>query len=373
MPHPNLPSSSPLTVSTFAPRKRIPASSPVSYNPNSSSPAPPKLPRRDPLPERQGDEKMIPEECLGCLESLKSKPIRTYIAAPIQVDSRKSYLSYQSRLFSVRNLITGALSIIIGGALLAFLLTLIGMSGILEKLSSRSDLTFQSVEIYDLNPLVPPSSASPKASPSQPSTSPPPSLPPVPAVRAVQTADIPSPAEQFIQQPVLSSFSHVPDLSLPKPFKETPQKEKPKETSDQTSKEKPKQTSEQATKKTSNEASEEATKQTSNQASKRSSAQPAAKSQYGISELDGTPRLLRHGTATFPVSLSRKGISRGTVIFEVELSALGSVRIQRVVSTTHPDLVEPARRVASSARFTPPKRDGQVVNAVMRWPIIIEK
>ena len=100
---------------------------------------------------------------------------------------------------------------------------------------------------------------------------------------------------------------------------------------------------------------------------------PVAKSHYSTSELDGTPRLLRHGSATFPSSLARQGVSRGTVVFEVELSTEGSVSVRRVVSSTHPDLVAPARRVAASARFTPPKRNGEAVKAIMRWPIIIEK
>lgn len=100
---------------------------------------------------------------------------------------------------------------------------------------------------------------------------------------------------------------------------------------------------------------------------------PVAKSHYSTSELDGTPRLLRHGSATFPASLARQGVSRGTVVFEVELSTEGSVSVRRVVSSTHPDLVAPARRVAASARFTPPKRNGEAVKAIMRWPIIIEK
>ncbi len=106
---------------------------------------------------------------------------------------------------------------------------------------------------------------------------------------------------------------------------------------------------------------------------KRPPPPPVAKSHYSTSELDGTPRLLRHGSATFPSSLARDGISRGTVVFEVELSTSGSVSVRRVISTTHPDFVSPARRVAAGARFTPPKRNGQAVKAIMRWPIIIEK
>ena len=100
---------------------------------------------------------------------------------------------------------------------------------------------------------------------------------------------------------------------------------------------------------------------------------PIAKSHYSTSELDGTPRLLRHGSTTFPSSLARQGVSRGTVVLEVELSTSGSVSVRRVVSSTHPELVAPARHVAASARFTPPKRNGEAVKAIMRWPIIIEK
>ena len=100
---------------------------------------------------------------------------------------------------------------------------------------------------------------------------------------------------------------------------------------------------------------------------------PVAKSHYNVSELDGQPRLLRHGSAAFPSSLARKGVTSGTVTFEVELSTSGSVSIRRVISSTHPELVSPARRVASSARFTAPTRGGQRVKAVMRWPITIRK
>ena len=98
-----------------------------------------------------------------------------------------------------------------------------------------------------------------------------------------------------------------------------------------------------------------------------------AKSHYSIGELDARPRLLRHGSAAFPPSLARRGVTRGTVTFEVELSTTGQVSVRSVISSTHPELVAPARRVAQSARFTPPTRRGQPVRAIMRWPITIRK
>lgn len=100
---------------------------------------------------------------------------------------------------------------------------------------------------------------------------------------------------------------------------------------------------------------------------------PIAKSYYKISELDGKPSLIRHGRASFPQSLLRRGVRKGTVLLEVELSENGAVRVRRVISASYPELVAPARRVAATARFTPPTRGGRRVKAVMRWPITIKK
>lgn len=108
-------------------------------------------------------------------------------------------------------------------------------------------------------------------------------------------------------------------------------------------------------------------------ATNQTTLRPVEKTHYSSSELDDIPRLLSHGLTAFPSSLSNKGVKRGTVTFEVELSPTGSVKVRRVISATHPELVEPARNVALSARFTPPKRNGKAVKAIMQWPIVIEK
>jgi TonB family protein len=100
---------------------------------------------------------------------------------------------------------------------------------------------------------------------------------------------------------------------------------------------------------------------------------PVAKSHYGVGELDGKPRLLRHGSATFPPKLARRGVERGTVVLEVELDERGRVKIRRVVSATHSELIAPARRVAASASFTAPTRNGRAVKSIMRWPITIRR
>lgn len=100
---------------------------------------------------------------------------------------------------------------------------------------------------------------------------------------------------------------------------------------------------------------------------------PPPPTHYQASELDGVPQLLSHGSTVFPSALARRGIRRGTVVLEVEIATSGSVQVRRVVSSTHPELVAAARRVAAGARFTPPKHQGRAVKALMRWPITIEK
>ncbi len=97
------------------------------------------------------------------------------------------------------------------------------------------------------------------------------------------------------------------------------------------------------------------------------------KSHYSPSELDSKPRPIRHGSAKFPSSLARRGITRGTVVLRIEILTSGAVRIQRTVSSTHPDLVSQARRVASGARFTTPTKNGRPVKVIMNWPITIKK
>ncbi|MGE9267731.1 MAG: hypothetical protein ACQKBY_06510, partial [Verrucomicrobiales bacterium] len=75
-----------------------------------------------------------------------------------------------------------------------------------------------------------------------------------------------------------------------------------------------------------------------------------AKSHYNVSELDGKPRLIRAGRTSFPSSLARRGVTRGTAVLEVELSTSGRVRVRRVISCPYPELAAAARRDRKSTR-----------------------
>lgn len=233
-------------------------------------------------------------------------------------------------------------STITGIAASAILLAVLGVARLFTMESTVPDLEIREIETVDFEPPPPPPVSEP----------PPDAPPPPPALTTVSSlpdpSRIPIPQAQIpmdITAPVENFFTDLPPAPLPAP----PKPPAPK----------PRSSSEQLFKKEKN--------------YRPAPAPPVAKSHYSASELDSTPRLLRHGSATFPRSLSRKGISRGTVVLEVELSTSGSVSIRRVVSATHQDLVSSARRIASGARFTAPFKNGKPVKAIMRWPIVIQK
>lgn len=233
-------------------------------------------------------------------------------------------------------------STIIGIVASALLLAVLGFARLFVVQTKVPDLEIREIETTIVEPPPPPP---------PPEEPPPDAPPPPPALTNISTLPdptrVPIPQAQVpmdITAPTETFFTDLAPAPLPIVPKPAPQR--------------PRQSSEQLFKKEEN---------------YRPAPPPVAKSHYAANELDGTPRLLRHGSASFPSSLARKGVSRGTVVFEVELSTSGAVSIRSVVSSTHPELVAPARRVASGARFTPPKKNGQPVKAVMRWPIVIEK
>jgi protein TonB len=227
-------------------------------------------------------------------------------------------------------------SSIVGILMAGALLALLGLTRLLVPKQQIVDLDIREIEITALPepPPPPPEEPPPDAPP------PPPSLTqisqvPDPTRVPIPKADLPL----DIRMPIDSFFTDIEPAPLPQPIvRQAPRTPRPAPTTPSRPKPPP---------------------------------APVAKSHYSIGELDGKPRLIRHGSAKFPSSL--RGVTSGTVVFEVELSASGRVSVRRVISATHPQLVTPARRVASSATFTPPTRNGQRVKAIMRWPITLRK
>lgn len=99
--------------------------------------------------------------------------------------------------------------------------------------------------------------------------------------------------------------------------------------------------------------------------------QTKARSLYSAADLDNQPRLLNRPNVTYPASLKNQGIREGKVILEVMINVSGSVSVRRVISSSHPDVIPMARAFASRSRFSPPKKDGRIVNAVFNWPLVL--
>lgn len=219
-------------------------------------------------------------------------------------------------------------SILIGLAGSLALLAVLGFSRLFNIEVAEVDLTVREVEVATLTPPPPP-----------PLEEPPPELTPPPPPSLTQINALPDPTRVPVPQAELPMDFKVPveefhaDLDpapLPTPAEPKPPVGRPVRP-------------------------------------------PSPPSHFNVTDLDGMPRLLAHGDAVFPSALARRGVRRGTVVLEVEIATTGAVSVRRVVSSTHSELIGPARRVAATARFTPPKHKGRVVKAVMRWPITIEK
>ena len=98
---------------------------------------------------------------------------------------------------------------------------------------------------------------------------------------------------------------------------------------------------------------------------------PKPKSEYSLGELDQKPRLIRNPSVTFPRSI--RDARSGKVVVRVAILPSGRSQFVSIVSSTHPELIPLAQKIASGSRFTPPTRQGKPVKAVMTWPITIKK
>lgn len=231
---------------------------------------------------------------------------------------------------------------IVGIAAAALLLGLLGVARLMVVQVATPDLNLREVDIttYEEPPPPPP----PAEAPPPDAPPPPPSLTELSAVPdptrvPVPQADVP----MDITLPVETFFSDLPPAPLPEPIVAARPAPRPAPPAPKTAPARPRPPA------------------------------PVAKSHYQVSELDGKPRLLRHGPAHFPAGLARRGVKQGTVVFEIEISTGGSVTIRRVVSSSDPEMVAAARRVANGARYTTPTRRGQAVKVIMHMPITIKK
>lgn len=93
---------------------------------------------------------------------------------------------------------------------------------------------------------------------------------------------------------------------------------------------------------------------------------------FTFADLDGGPRVLSVPPVSIPIRLARRGFARGRVVFSIRILTDGSVEILEVLESSHPELIESARRSAARARFEPPEINGQPVEVEGKWPLLID-
>ena len=89
---------------------------------------------------------------------------------------------------------------------------------------------------------------------------------------------------------------------------------------------------------------------------------------FALHDLDGNPNVIKRGRLTYPPKLMRRGLE-GEVKLLVLIDEKGKVRVLDVVSSTHPDFVEPSRKAAEDSIYEPPRRNGEAVKVQFYLPI----
>ncbi|CAA6695439.1 MULTISPECIES: energy transducer TonB [unclassified Lentimonas] len=93
---------------------------------------------------------------------------------------------------------------------------------------------------------------------------------------------------------------------------------------------------------------------------------------FSFEDLAEAPRLINTPSFRFPTSLTRRGVKRGKVIVEIDILPNGSANLLRIITASHPELEATARQIVRSARFTPPKVNGQPQTVRGRFPIVLD-
>ncbi|MDC0088083.1 energy transducer TonB [Akkermansiaceae bacterium] len=97
----------------------------------------------------------------------------------------------------------------------------------------------------------------------------------------------------------------------------------------------------------------------------------AKKSSYSAGEIDQKLVLKYSPKVTFPRSV--KDTDEGRVVVDITILPSGKTKLVAVVSSTHPDFIPLAKRLADGSRFSKPSHKGQPVTVTKRWPIVIRK
>ena len=89
---------------------------------------------------------------------------------------------------------------------------------------------------------------------------------------------------------------------------------------------------------------------------------------FKLHELDRIPNVLKSGRLLYPGHLLRRGLE-GKVKLRVLIDERGTVKVQEVINSSHPDFVEPSIRAAEESTYEPPLRNGKNVKVQFFLPL----
>jgi TonB family protein len=89
---------------------------------------------------------------------------------------------------------------------------------------------------------------------------------------------------------------------------------------------------------------------------------------FKLHELDRIPNVLKRGRLRYPGHLLRRGLE-GKVKLLVLIDERGVVKVQEVISSSHPDFVESSIRAAEESTYEPPLRNGKNVKVQFFLPL----
>ena len=89
---------------------------------------------------------------------------------------------------------------------------------------------------------------------------------------------------------------------------------------------------------------------------------------FELHELDRNPNVLKRGTLHYPTRLKRQGLE-GEVKLLIQIDETGRVKVLEVVSSTHPDFIEPSKKAAEGSTYEPPQRNGEPVKVQFYLPV----
>ncbi len=92
---------------------------------------------------------------------------------------------------------------------------------------------------------------------------------------------------------------------------------------------------------------------------------------FNLNQLDTLPSLITKARIVMPESLKKRGVRQVRLRLDVTISSSGKVTLNRVVENPYAEFDKEIQRLIRRSKFTPPKRDGEIVNARFIWPIDI--